>query len=133
MAASASASVRHGDEMRPLQSASATTVTIQNVRCAGTAKAGEQRVAERADDRGERRRLARRQAQRERGHAPPQASRPARRASPETSVTCSPEIDIRCVTPVRLKRRQSSREIARWSPTASAARMPAAGVGPSTR
>ncbi len=36
--ASASASVRAGEAMRPDQSASATTVTIQNVRCAGTAK-----------------------------------------------------------------------------------------------
>ena len=35
--ASASASVRAGAAMRPEHSASATTVTIQNVRCAGTA------------------------------------------------------------------------------------------------
>jgi hypothetical protein len=53
-------------------------------------------------------------------------------ASPDTSVTCSPEMLIRCVTPVRLKSCHSSLEIARCSPTASAARMPAAGVGPST-
>ena len=38
---------------------------------------------------------------------------------------------MRCVTPVRLKRRHSSPEIERWSPIASAARMPAAGVAPS--
>jgi len=37
-AASASASVRTGEAMRPDQSAIATTVTIQKVRCAGTAK-----------------------------------------------------------------------------------------------
>ena len=36
--ASARASVRAGAAMRPDQSAIATTVTIQNVRCAGTAK-----------------------------------------------------------------------------------------------
>ena len=36
IAASASASVRHAEETRPDQSASATTVTIQKVRCAGT-------------------------------------------------------------------------------------------------
>ena len=36
IAASASASTRHGDEMRPHQRASATTLTIQKVRCAGT-------------------------------------------------------------------------------------------------
>src|SRR5688572_20423467 len=42
-------------------------------------------------------------------------------ARPETSVTCNPEMLMRCVTPVRLKSRHSSAEIARWSPTASAA------------
>ena len=36
--ASARARVRAGDAMRPDQSANATTVTIQKVRCAGTAK-----------------------------------------------------------------------------------------------
>ena len=36
MAASASESVRQGEEMRPNQSATATTPTIQKVRCAGT-------------------------------------------------------------------------------------------------
>ncbi len=36
MAAAASASVRHGDEILPDQSAAATTLTIQKVRCAGT-------------------------------------------------------------------------------------------------
>jgi hypothetical protein len=51
---------------------------------------------------------------------------------PDTSVTCRPEMLIRCVTPVRLKSCHSSREMARWSPTASAERMPAAGVAPST-
>jgi hypothetical protein len=36
IAPSASASMRHGDDTRPNHSASATSVTIQNVRCAGT-------------------------------------------------------------------------------------------------
>ena len=60
-------------------------------------------------------------------------SQPASQANkPDTIVTCSPEMLIRCVTPVRLNRRHSSALIERWSPTASAARMPLAGVSPST-
>ncbi len=42
-------------------------------------------------------------------------------------VTCSPEIDIRWLTPVRAKSCHSSASMARWSPIASAMSTPANG------
>ena len=46
-------------------------------------------------------------------------------ANPETMVMCRPEMLIKWFTPVRVKTVHSPREIACWSPTASATRTPA--------
>jgi len=55
-----------------------------------------------------------------------QATPTTRPASQANIVTCKPLMDIRWATPVLRNTSQSSRSIAPWSPTASAARTPAA-------
>ena len=117
-----------GDAMRAA-TAQAHHRTIQNVRCAGTAKPAisvAERAAIAASAPAWRGRRSVSQGERRHSQLASQAQ------SPETR-SVQPEMLIRCVTPVRLNRRHSSADMARWSPTASAARMPLAGVSPSTR